>query len=270
VVRDPHYLYTAAVQSVEADIGFFKRIYRRERGVPFRRLREDFCGTAVLACDWVRRRADHEAWGVDLDRETLSWTERHYVPRLGRAAERLHLVCADVRSTRRPAVDVVAALNFSYCVFKEREGLLDYFRRVRRSLRPGGIFFLDVFGGSGSFGECVDRRRVSAETAFDGTRVPAFRYVWEQARFNPISHEIRCHIHFELADGSRIRRAFTYDWRVWTLPELRELLGQAGFAATEAYLEGWDDEADEADGIFRRRSYFENQDGWVAYLVALA
>jgi hypothetical protein len=34
-------------------------------------------------------------------------------------------------------------------------------------------------------------------------------------------------------------------------------------------VEGWDDEADEADGIFRRKTYFENQAGWVAYVVGL-
>ena len=55
-----------------------------------------------------------------------------------------------------------------------------------------------------------------------------------------------------------------------TLPEMQELLLDAGFASTEVYVEGWDDEEDEADGIFRKRSYFENQAGWVAYVVGHA
>ena len=56
VVRDRHLLYTAAVQSVDADLDFFLRVYKRKRGEPFKTLREDFCGTAALACEWVRRR----------------------------------------------------------------------------------------------------------------------------------------------------------------------------------------------------------------------
>ena len=71
------------------------------------------------------------------------------------------------------------------------------------------------------------------------------------------------------ADGSKLRRAFVYDWRLWTLPELQELMLEAGFKSTEVYTEGWDVGADDTDGIFRRRRYFENQEGWVAYVVGL-
>ena len=73
-----HYLYTSSVQSADSDLGFFRRIYKKSNGVNFRRLREDFCGTAVLACDWVRRNPKNEAWGIDLDRPTLDWGRKHY------------------------------------------------------------------------------------------------------------------------------------------------------------------------------------------------
>ena len=53
----------------------------------------------------------------------------------------------------------------------------------------------------------------------------------------------------------------------WTLPELQELLLEAGFARTDVYVEGWDEEADDTDGVFRRRARFENMSGWVAYVV---
>ena len=32
-------------------------------------------------------------------------------------------------------------------------------------------------------------------------------------------------------------------------------------------MEGWSQETKEANGIFRRRSYFENQAGWIGYVV---
>jgi SAM-dependent methyltransferase len=268
-VRDPHLLYSAAVQSVDADLDFLERVYARRNETPFRLLREDFCGTAALACEWVRRGIDHHAWGVDLHRPTLAWSREHYVPRLGGAATRLHLLCRDVRRADAPRVDVVAALNFSYQVFKTRADLGRYFAQVRRSLRPGGMFFLDALGGTETATAVTERRRIAASTAFDGTAVPAFTYVWEQARFNPVDHAFVCHIHFHLGDGTRLRRAFTYEWRLWTLPELRELLAEAGFESSEVYVEGWDQGAEEGDGIFRRRTAFENDAGWIAYVVGL-
>ena len=257
------------MQSVDVDLDFFQRIYKRKRGERFRTLREDFCGTAALACDWVGRRSDHRAWGVDLDAKTLEWGRRHYVSRLGPAAERVELIERDVLALPRPKADVIAALNFSYSVFKTRAQLFNYFAQVRRSMNPGGIFFLDAFGGTEAIIEDLERRRIRASTAQNGTRVPAFTYVWDQARFNPITHHILCYIHFKLAGGKQLKRAFTYDWRLWTLPEMQELLIEAGFESAEVYLEGWDDDEDDTDGIFRRRVRYENQSGWVAYVIGL-
>ncbi|HKQ63129.1 MAG TPA: class I SAM-dependent methyltransferase [Candidatus Polarisedimenticolaceae bacterium] len=255
------------MQSPEPDLDFFERIYRGEHGGSFRTLREDFCGTAALACEWVRRGPTHEAWGCDLDRPTLNWARRHYLSRLGAAARRVHLLRRDVRAAGAPRADVVAALNFSYSVFKTREVLRDYFRAVRGGLRPGGVFFLDVYGGTEAIVEATDRRRIAASRAPDGSRIPPFTYIWEQAFFNPIDHHTICHIHFELAGGKKLRRAFSYDWRLWTLPELQELLGEAGFSRSAVYVDRWDEKANDGDGIYRRRTRFENQDGWVAYVV---
>jgi len=58
IVHDRHLLYTAAVQSVDVDLDFFQRIFRRKRGRPIRTLREDFCGTAALACGMSSRRVE--------------------------------------------------------------------------------------------------------------------------------------------------------------------------------------------------------------------
>lgn len=267
VVRDRHYLYTAAVQSVEADLDFFERVYRRRNGKRFESLCEDFCGTAALACEWVRRRAGNRSVGLDLHRPTLDWGRRRYLHALGDDAERVTLLERDVLSGERPRADVVAGLNFSYCIFKDRDTLRGYFRGVRRSLARGGVLVLDLFGGTEANCEDVEERRIPASVAFDGTRVPAFTYVWDQASFNVVDNGIRCHIHFKLRDGSHLKRAFSYDWRLWSIPEVRELLDEAGFADSEVYLEGWDDDEDDTDGIFRRRTRFPNQSGWVAYIV---
>jgi SAM-dependent methyltransferase len=268
-IRDKHLLYSAAVQSVDADCDFFQRVYRKKNRKPLRLLREDFCGTAALACEWVSRHEKNRAWGIDLDRETLEWGRKRYVPTLGEAAGRLELIRSDVMEVTRPKVDAVAAQNFSFCVFKTRPLLRKYFQQVRKSLKPGGILFTDILGGTEGMDTMKEKRRIPSSKAFDGTKIPAFTYIWEQARFNPVNHDFECKIHFKLPDGTKIKKAFHYDWRLWTLPELQELMLEAGFASTEVYVEGWDEEADDTDGIFRRRKSFENQTAWVAYVVGL-
>lgn len=265
---DRHHLYECAVQSVEADLDFVERVYRRKVGRPPTVLREDFCGTAALACAFVRRGEERRSLGVDLDAATLAWAREHNVRALDPdERKRVRLIRGDVRRVQTPRACVTAALNFSYWTFKTRAELVGYFRAARTALRPGGLLVLDAFGGSEAMLESHERRRIAAETCFDGTRVPSFVYEWEQALFNPITHDFRCYIHFRVG-RRRIARAFRYDWRFWTLPEIRESLVEAGFADVEVYVDGWDEERGETDGRFRRRVRFDNEGVWVAYVVA--
>lgn len=267
---DRHLLYTAAVQHVELDLDHLVHIYRGlHRRAPIL-LREDFCGTAALACAWVLGGPRRRAWGVDLHRPTLAWARRRRLPHLGAAAARVTLIGADARTVTRPRVDVITALNFSYWVFKTRAGLGDYLRAARRSLRPGGMLFLDAFGGSDATQALVETSRVPASRGPGGERIAGFTFEWEQASFNPVDHHLRCHIHFRFTDGHVSRRAFSYDWRMWTLPEIRELMAEAGFRSSRVYLQDWDDRAGRPLTTYSRRERFENQAGWLAYVVGLA
>jgi SAM-dependent methyltransferase len=266
---DRHRLYEASVQGVEYDLDFFARVYRSIRGRRFTRLREDFCGTAAMACAWALRGPRHRAWGVDLDRETLEWSRRHHLAHMRGAARRVTLLRADVRRARLPRVDVIAAFNFSYWVFHRRRELVGYFRAARRGLAPGGLMFANAFGGSEATGTLTESRRIPASQAADGRRVPPFTYVWEQARFNPVDHRLLCHIHFRLVDGRMRRRAFTYDWRLWTLPEIVDAMREAGFADARVYAEGWDDARHAPDDVYRRRVRFEQQESWLAVVVGV-
>lgn len=269
LLRDKHVLYEASVQSPEADLKFFRRVFKRHRGRTFRTMREDFCGTSLLSCTHVGRHEDNVAWGVDLDGPTLAWGRQHHVEPLGDAAARVHHIQDDVMEAEVPPVDLVCALNFSYWIFKERATLLRYFRRARAGLVDDGIFFVDAFGGQDAMDDGKEERRITDGRTPGGRAVPNFTYVWDQARFNVCNHDILCHIHFKLKGGKKLKKAFTYDWRFWTLPEIRDLMIEAGFADTEVYMEGWDEEEEEADGIFRRRTVMENDASWVAYVVGL-
>jgi hypothetical protein len=78
----------------------------------------------------------------------------------------------------------------------------------------------------------------------------------------------RFHIHFEFRDGGGIRRAFTYNWRQWTIAELREILVEAGFRHVDIYWELIDKKSGFGNSIFRRVEHSENAPGWIAFFVA--
>jgi len=267
--HDPLALYEASVLSTQFDLDFIERVYRTTRRRRFTRLREDFCGTAALACAWVLRSPIHESVGVDLDPQVLAWARRHHLVRMRGAAERVTLARRDVRRVSRPLVDVVLALNFSYWVFHRRDELRRYFASALRSLRRDGLLLVNAFGGTESFDVLEESRRVRASQGPDGLRIPGFTYVWEHESFNPVDHRIHCAIHFRLANGRWLRRAFRYDWRLWTLPEIREVMREAGFRDAHVYAQGWDEKRNDGDGRFRRTESFENQASWLAYVVGV-
>jgi hypothetical protein len=255
---DRHALYERAVQNPSADVDFMQRTFRRLRGRPARRLREDFCGTAAICAEWIRRHAENHALGIDLDTRTLNWgIGRHMVP-LGERASRVTLIRSDVREPVSFKADVTAAFNFSYFIFKDRPALLDYFKRARRGLARDGILFLDLFGGP----EAMDLRE-------ERTEFEDFTYVWDQDAFNPITNEITCHIHFEFPDHSALRRAFTYRWRLWQIPELEDLARAAGFSEVIVYWEGTDQKSGEGNGIYRPSRKGDNSPAFIAYLVCV-
>ena len=97
--------------------------------------------------------------------------------------------------------------------------------------------------------------------------IPAgFTYIWDQDSFAPITHDVVNHIHFEFEDGSKLEKAFTYEWRYWSLREVQELLVEAGFNQVRVY---WDQSEDDDSEQYLETSRAESQPGWLAYLVAL-
>ena len=51
---DIHDLYEKSVQAVDLEVEFLRDTYRALRGRDPSSLREDFCGTASLTCEWAR------------------------------------------------------------------------------------------------------------------------------------------------------------------------------------------------------------------------
>ncbi len=255
---DKYRLYEESVQDPPYEIDFIRQVFR-ERGRPAPgSLREDFCGTAALACTWVLKNPRHTAYAVDLAPEVLEWSRTHHLAKMAPAQrQRIHLVQADVRTASLPPVEVLVAFNFSYWLFSERTVLKRYLRAARRGLKPGGLLLLDAYGG-------YDCNKVCREVS----KVRNYKYIWEQEDYDPISGRMRCHIHFNFKDGSRLRRAFSYEWRMWSLPELLELLREAGFSGMTVYWEGTDERTGEGDGHYTPVERGTPDASWIAYLVA--
>jgi SAM-dependent methyltransferase len=255
---DRQVLYQLAVQSPEEDVRFLARIYRKVNGEKPRHFREDFCGTALLCSKWVQRKETRTAEGFDICGDTLAWGREHNLAPLGEAASRILLHRKDVRAPSRRRPDVRCAQNFSYFVFKERKDLLQYFRSAQRDLAPKGLFVLDIYGGPDAMEEEQEIRKIPA----------GFTYVWDQKRYDPATGDYLAHIHFRFRDGTEMKKAFTYDWRLWTLPEVKDVLRDAGFSRIDTYWEGTDEDGESGNGVYRRSERGENCPAWVTYVVA--
>ncbi len=255
---DRHELYELAVQEVESECDFIDTVWKSTRGRLASTLREDFCGTAKACTEWARRRPSNHAVGVDLDRSVIRWGElRHRAHLPLDISSRITVLEANVLDVETPNIDTIVAMNFSYFIFKERAQLVHYFRRVFESLAADGLFICDAYGGSESHSEVEEERHL------DG-----FTYVWDQNVYNPVTNDVLNHIHFRFPDGSEIKRAFTYSWRLWSLPEIQEALKEAGFAATTVYWEGTDRDGSSGNGVFKPSTRGEACAGWIAYIVA--
>ena len=256
---DIHELYEISVQNVEHEVEFLQTTYGQIRGHDAHLLREDFCGTASLSCEWVKQGESFQAIGVDIDPSVLEWGRKNRLAKLPNADQpRVSLIESDVMTAATPQPDILVAFNFSYFIFRTRDELRAYFKKSCDALKHDGLFIIDLFGGP----EAQEETREKTKHKKHG-----FTYIWDQAKFHPVTNFIRCHIHFKFKDGSKLKKAFTYEWRLWSAPELCEVLAEAGFRKSTLYWEG-EDEDGEGNGEFTPSDKGEADLAWIAYIVA--
>lgn len=175
-----------------------------------------------------------------------------------------------MKDTPLPARDIVCAFNYSCCCLHSRHQLVSYFTYALASLsRKGGIFVMDLYGGTSS--ECELRMQ---------RKFPNFTYIWEQAGFDIIQRKTRISLHFTLRNQQKkLRHAFSYSWRLWSLPEIKDCLEEAGFRSVHFWIRQMPDSEDiksmEGFGVGRDAKYeevtsFQQQDSWNAYIVGVA
>ncbi|KAL6537919.1 hypothetical protein OROHE_012206 [Orobanche hederae] len=236
-------LYQQSVQSPKGDISYLQKFFLMYVGgrVPLH-LQEDFCGTALLSVEWLHGDARRTALGLDLDVGALNWCLENNVNRIGAdVSNRLSLLHGNVlqplesklvdvnhheimqnmtlkdseddsmhdikslNDMHLPARDIVCAFNYSCCCLHNRKELILYFSHALSALsKKGGIFVMDLYGGTSSEGVLRLQRKFSN-----------FTYTWEQAEFDIIQRKTRISLHFNLHKQHRkIRHAFSYSWRL--------------------------------------------------------
>lgn len=253
---DKYQYYLAAVQSPDTDVEFIRGVYRELRRRDPITLREDFCGTFMISCEWVKLNSKFTAYGIDLDSEPINYGLANYLTKLSSHQQsRIKIRQANVLDKDLPRVDVIAAMNFSHYIFKTREGLKTYFQNCIDTLNRDGILLVDCFGGT--------RCQEANEEVTDRGK---FKYYWDQQSFDPVTHEASFKIHFKPKGGKKIKNVFSYDWRMWTIPELREVMNEVGFKKTWVYWEGTT-RSGEGDGNFKRSEVGEECEAWIAYVV---
>jgi SAM-dependent methyltransferase len=218
---DKHDLYEWCV----TDGPRFARFAAAVHGGSPRVLREDFSGSAALAKAWAAADEGRRAVAVDLDAAVL----RRAV------APRVRTVRADAARCRVKA-DLIVATNFPLGYFHERPALVTYLANARRCLNPRGAFLADLYGGRDAMKPLTIRRRLRGPA---GERI---EYVWTQVEADPATNLVTDTLSFNVTPRAqagakassppRTRRlpdAFVYRWRLWSIPELRDALADAGF-----------------------------------------
>jgi hypothetical protein len=218
---DRHDLYEICVQSPRDLAPMLRAIH----GASPRTLGEDFAGTAALSYLWVESDSDARAIAVDLEASALMRRRQH--PRVAR-------LVGDARAAgAEHPCDILFVGNFSIGYLHTRGELVGYLRHARSRLSARGVFVCDTYGGESAFlvGDVTRDHRLP-----DGRRV---RYTWEQREANPLTGMVTDVLHFQVDRGGdielRLPDAFVYRWRLWSVPELRDAMAEAGFAATEIY-----------------------------------
>ena len=256
-IFDRYWYYRHSVQSPDVDVCFMRNCYRKLKKKNPYVFCEDFCFTFALSCEWVKLGKAYKSFAVDIDNRPLKYgKENNLIHLSSHQQKRVRIIHSNVLKSNIIKADIISALNFSYFIFKERKDLKKYFLHCLNSLNSNGVLMLDCFGGS----QCLQANE-------EQVNYGAFTYYWDQKSFDPISHRAVFHIHYKRRGEKKRKKVFSYDWRFWTIPEIKDLLQEVGFRKTHVYWEGTDKKG-EGNSRFTRKEKGEECESWVAYIMS--
>ncbi len=270
---DKHDLYELCVQSPRHAVPLLRAIHAGGGRV----LGEDFAGTGALSREWCRTVPGGRAIAIDLDESVLERCRAKWQAEGGDAGA-ITTIAADLLAPRDDLsnlkADVIFTGNFSIGEIHDRPALIAYLKRTLQRLTEGGAFICDTYGGESAFlTGSVERTHtppspLHAAPAARHARPQQIVYTWEQRDADPLTGRVTDVLHFRLFEGKDIVAdfpdAFIYNWRLWSVPELRDAMLEAGFARTavyaqlpdavdddgEAYIRPIEDPAEELDDSF--------------------
>jgi len=230
-------LYELCVQSPRHVVALLESIHGQRPVV----LREDFCGTASVSARWIedasKTNANPRALAIDLDDAALARARQ----RAGLGGMLTVRKGDCVAAVDVEPADIIWVGNFSIGYIHSRGDLLTYFRRSKARLDAGntgfggGIFACDIYGGPNAY------RLGGLARVHLGRTNELIHYYWSQDSGDPMTGLVRNSISFKVQIGGEIvaelPNAFTYYWRLWSLPELCDSLNEAGFTSVQAYAD---------------------------------
>ena len=111
------------------------------------------------------------------------------------------------------------------------------------SSHSSSVFICDTYGGESAF---LTGQVHRPHPMGDGR---VCRYTWEQRDADPTTGMVTDVIHFRIERAGVIEHelfdAFVYEWRLWSVPELRDAMLDAGFSSTQVYAklaDAWDED----------------------------
>lgn len=272
-----HDLYELCVQSPRHLVPFLKAVH----GQAPRVLAEDFAGTAALSHLWVEADPEAAAIATDLDAEALAYLGDH--ERITRHTADVMQATdpADVLFVGNFSIgywhtraDLVAYLKHARqrLVASNKEPGASATGRTAdgpqipprpvahapgsfqdRPTHSPGVFICDTYGGESAFvlGDVHRDHWIPKTDRFAAHAGKRVRYTWEQRHADPLTGRVTDALHFRVEKGGTIEAefpdAFIYEWRLWSVPELRDAMLEAGFATTEIYAKTGDAIDDEGN-----------------------
>lgn len=256
-----HELYQKSVQNTKKEIGFFKKTYRMIFNKIPLAFREDFCGTGLLSCDWVKENVSNIAVGIDIDVETLEWGIKNNIENLPSGSDRIKLLNHNVLEEfdKNQKFDIICSLNYSHFLLRKRKELLKYFQNVRNNIKKG-IFILDFYGGSHVYD---DHKFSKAENE---------TYRFEGSKINILNNTSKCSLNYKIKKN-KYMPLFEYNFRYYTILELKEALEECGFQTFKLLIkeinEDDDDQYSEYQEMDIESEYFPESDRYTGYLISI-
>jgi hypothetical protein len=256
-------LYQKSVQNVKKEVEFFKKVFRLIYNKMPTTFREDFCSTALLSCEWVKGNVLNSAVGIDFDQETLDWGMQNNINNLTTGSDRIKLIKQDVLEQFDPSqkFEIICSLNYSHFLLPTRKQILKYFQNVVLNLESKSVFILDFYGGSHIFSDHKYQHNKSSDF-----------YEFSGKQMNILNNQSKCSLNYKIKKN-KYKPMFSFNFRIYSIIELREALEEAGFNEFKLYIKEMndDDEDDyaEYEEVDIDGEYYPESERLNGYLMAM-